>query len=78
MHQAVQSYIHSRTCIKGQGERSSGGGCELKFDTCCQTLQGLNYESLQWLTRSTPWAEVRVNIRGEALCALGKLEEQVF
>ena len=35
-------------------------------------LQGLNHESLQWLTFNTLWKELRVESRNEALCTLGK------
>ena len=41
-------------------------------------LQGLNHEPLQLLTFNTPWKALRVEIRREALCALGKLAEWVF
>ena len=30
------------------------------------------------MTLNTPWKELRVETRSEALCALGKLAEQVF
>ena len=36
------------------------------------TLQGLNQGTLQQLTCNTPWKEFRMEIRNEALCALGK------
>ena len=52
--------------------------CELKVGTCRQPLHGFNHEPLQLLTHSTPWAELRVNAGSEALCALGKLEDEVF
>ena len=35
-------------------------------------LQGLNHESLQWLTFNILWKELRVESRNEALCTLGK------
>ena len=48
------------------------GLCQLKTDTCHLPLQGLNHVLLQLLTFNTPWKEFRVEIRNEALCALGK------
>ena len=57
---------------------SPGESCELEFGTCHQPLHGLNHEPLQLLTHSTPWVELRVETRSEALCAQRKLEEYVF
>lgn len=45
---------------------------------CHPPLHGLNREPQQQLTLSTPWKELRVEIRNEARCAPGKLAEQVF
>ena len=39
--------------------------------TCHLPLHGFNHEPLQLLTCSTPWAELRVEIRKEVLYALG-------
>ena len=44
----------------------------LQTGTCHLPLQGLNYEPLQLPTFNTPWKEFRVEIRNEALWALGK------
>ena len=52
--------------------------CELEIKTCHLPLQGLNHEPLQLLTLNNPLKELRVEIRSEALCALGKLAGQVF
>ena len=52
--------------------------CELKFGACHLPLPGLNHEPPQLLTCSTPWPNLRVENRSEALCAQGKLAEQVF
>ena len=41
-------------------------------------LYGVKHEPLQLQTHSTPWVELKVETRSEALFALGKLEEQVF
>ena len=46
--------------------------CQLQTGTCHLPLQGLNHELLQLLTFNTPWEELRVENRNEALCALGK------
>ena len=50
----------------------------LAVGTCHLLLQGLNQVLLQLLTSTTSWKEFRVEIRNEALCAWGKLAEQVF
>ena len=46
--------------------------CQLKIGTCHLPLQGLNHKLLWLLTFNTSWKEFRVEIRNEALCALGK------
>ena len=43
----------------------------LQIGTCHLPLQGLNYEPLQLPPFNTPCKEFRVEIRNEALCALG-------
>ena len=47
--------------------------CELETGTCHLPLPRMNHEPLQLLTLNTPWKELRVEIRSEARCALGKL-----
>lgn len=46
--------------------------CQLESGTCHLPLQRLNLELPQLLTLSTPWKELRVEIRSKTLCALGK------
>ena len=60
---AKHSFKHS-TCVNYK--------LTLAIDTCHLPLRRLNYEPLQLLTFNTPWKEFRVEIRNEALCALGK------
>ena len=48
------------------------GWCQLQIGTCHLPLQGLNHALRQLLTFTTPWKELRVESRNEALCALGK------
>ena len=55
-----------------------GEPCELEIGTCHLPLHGLNDEPLQLLTLNSPFKELRVEIRRQALCALGKLAKQVF
>ena len=46
--------------------------CQLRIGTCHLPLQGLNHKLLRLLTFNTPWKQFRVEIRREALCALGR------
>ena len=46
--------------------------CQLKIVTCHLPLQGWSQYPPQSLTFNTPWKEFRVEIRNEALSALGK------
>ena len=52
--------------------------CQLQISTCHLFLQGLNHELQHLLTSNTRWKDFWVESRNEALCALGKLAEQVF
>ena len=47
-------------------------GCQLKIVTCHLLLQGLGHKPLQSLTFNTARKEFRVEMRNEALCALGE------
>ena len=51
--------------------------CELEIGICHLPLHVLNREPLQLLTLSIP-ERARGAMRSEAVCALGKLAEQVF
>ena len=52
--------------------------CELETGTCHLPLQELNREPLPLLILSHSLKELRAKMRSGALCALGKLAEQVF
>jgi len=77
----ILSIIHMLTVInvittvsdKEQIWKELYSKCELEMGTCHLPLHGLTHEPLQLLTISSPWKELRVEIRREALCALRKL-----
>ena len=52
--------------------------CHLEMGTCHLPLQGLNHELLHLLSLDKQLKDFKVETRSEALCALGKLAEQVF
>ena len=61
-------------CLSHQGSPPTS----IQTGNCHRPLHILNHELLQLLTFNTPWKELRVESRNEALCALGKMAERAF